>query len=177
MIGDKLFQRFEVTSVETDDVDASLVHIKVSFMPPAFPQINLDVLTMNKLKDHERAVLSAVMFDEGMVPIDNPTHDIGRALATLPNDDARTMKRKFRKAWRKLAKAEARQMNAKKPEIWMGNRFGAGKTNPSRQDRAARKQIVQHHFYEKLVRPILDQFEFGGENGPKGSKLTGEGPT
>lgn len=125
---------------------------------------------MNNLKDHERAVLSAVMFDDGIVPIDNPTHDIGRALTSLPKDDARTMKRKFRKKWRKLAKAEAHKVNAKKPEIWLNNRFGAGKSNPSRQDRAARKQIVQKHFYENLVRPILDQFEFGGENGPKKSR-------
>lgn len=121
------------------------------------------------LKDHERAVLSAVMFEAGVVPIDNTNHDMRRGLKELPPDDARALKRKFRKVWRKLAKEEARKMGkpAAQAQSWLTNRYGAGKSNPSRSDKEARKRIVQKHFYENFVRPILDKFESGRTEDPQ----------
>jgi hypothetical protein len=166
-----LIDCIKINSVDRDKNDPTRLLIKATVLaPPPYISANFTLKKnkiMTKLKDHERAVLSAIMFDNGMVPINNPTDDIGRALSSLPKDDARAMKRKFRKQWRKLARHEARRLNVKKPEVLLANRFGMSKSNPSRQDRLARKQLVQQHFYEKLVRPILDQFEFGGENGPQ----------
>lgn len=121
------------------------------------------------LKDHERAVLTALMFERGLIPIDNTSHDMSRALDQLTPEDARKLKRKFRKVWRRLARQEALKMGRKEPETWMKQRYGAGKTNPSRVDREARKRAVQEHFYRDLTRPLLDKFEKSGK--------TRQGPT
>lgn len=117
---------------------------------------------MKPLRDHEKAVLSAAMFEEGVLPIDDTYHDMRRALDQLPADEARKIKRRFRKVWRKLARQEAEEhsrVNVAGQQSWLKNRYGTGKNNPSRTDREARKRLVQEAFYKNVVRPILDKFE------------------
>ena len=120
---------------------------------------------MNRiLRDHERAVMSASMFEEGLLPIDNISHDMRRALDQLPKDEARKLKRRFRKVWRKLAKAEAQKISSNSrttasKDTLLRARFGVGKSNPSRLDRENRKRLVQEAFYNNVVRPVLEKFE------------------
>jgi len=56
------------------------------------------------LKEVERALVHSVMFSAGILPMEKTTLDMRRALQQLPPEEARALKRKFRKLWRKAAK-------------------------------------------------------------------------
>jgi hypothetical protein len=45
-------------------------------------------------------LMKAAAHERGIVPLERNHHDFNRILASLPPDDARAMKRKFRKLWR-----------------------------------------------------------------------------
>jgi hypothetical protein len=106
------------------------------------------------LLEHERALLHTLMFKAGLIPIDASHHDMRRALNQLPHDEARAVKRKFRKAWRKLVKSLTSKVTSKRKKI-LEEVYGVGKKNPSRSARQARKQAVLQHFL-KIVEPIIN---------------------
>jgi hypothetical protein len=85
----------------------------------------------------ERSLLRLLMLDKGIVPMDGTPFDANRTLAELPADEARAMKRKFRKLWRKAMKAQ-KEGN---PFRWPGPLVSNGST-PSRQQRQHRKLVV-----------------------------------
>ncbi len=121
------------------------------------------------LKETERAVLMTVMFQAGILPLEDAQHDQRRVLEQMDPAEARKLKRKFRKVWRKLAKQEGIKSASKtvaaatdlktRQNSYMERQYGKGKNNPSRHERQQRKKLVQEHFYGELVRPILDRFE------------------
>jgi hypothetical protein len=73
--------------------------------------------------------------EEGM-----PHHDFTRILATMAPEEARCSRRKFRKLWRKIAKAS--EASSK----YLGRRaardMGLHKVTPNRQEKNTRKTLV-----------------------------------
>lgn len=103
---------------------------------------------MDRLKNLQQqlAYLNAgivpVGFGEWGVPINM---DFNKVLATLPLDEARKMRRKFRKLWRKrLAKAEGSKLHSK-----LSRTMGLGESSPTKKQKQARKNEV---FCELTIR-------------------------
>src|SRR5579863_7974727 len=93
------------------------------------------------LRDVDRAFIHAAMFENGILPMEKTTLDMHRALSQLSPEEARTLRRKFRKAWRKAMRAEL-GTNNKKRDLLEKNakaKYGVGKRVPSRSERNARK--------------------------------------
>lgn len=107
------------------------------------------VPTRHAMKPADRALIYAVMLEHGIVPIEDPTFDMRRALATLPPEEARAIKRRFRKMWRKLAKQDKKAAAS----------AGLGKDAPSRLDRTTRKRLVLEQLWANKITPMLDRFE------------------
>lgn len=113
------------------------------------------------LRDVDRAFIQAVMFQLGILPMEKTDLDMRRALTQLPPEEARTLKRKFRKLWRKAMRAEVgngpktrstREASAK-------SKYGVGKHVPSRAERTARKKLVFDLLWEDYIEPMIKNFE------------------
>lgn len=112
------------------------------------------------LRDVDKAFISTVMFELGIIPIEDPNLDMRVPLKQLSPDEARVLKRKFRKLWRKYMKrmATAQVNNVARVKLIRG-KFGAGKTVPSRDERRQRKRVVYEHVWNDHIAPMLAQFE------------------
>lgn len=124
----------------------------------------------DQLKTPERMFIYAVSFEEGIVPLELATMDVGRALKDLSPEDARKMKRKFRKMWRKLA----RQATARtKAEVELAAPIAIGKNcdpalvkdvskkghKPSKRAKMRRKELVQGYIMRERVYPMIEKFK------------------
>lgn len=99
--------------------------------------------------------LQIEFFNQGMVPLSwrggggsSPWFDINKILADLPPEEARQMRRKFRKAWRKIAAHDLKRAgrSARKRLSIME----AGKEIPTRRAKNARKTEVLMAFNRKV---------------------------
>lgn len=84
--------------------------------------------------------------DAGILPVGGPAQgvplffDFNKVLATFPPDEARKMRRKFRKLWRKrLAKVEGSKLHNK-----LSRAMGLGETSPTKKQKQLRKNEVFH---------------------------------
>lgn len=110
-----------------------------------------------RLREVERALIHAVMFEAGIVPMEEPRHDMRRALEQLPPDEARAMKRKFRKLWRRAMRDKL--VGLKAPQVRFVKRvLGVGQQSPSRAVRTARKEMVFDAMWETTILPFLTRF-------------------
>jgi len=108
------------------------------------------------MNEAERLFIHTVMFREGIVPMEDPNMDVRRALADLPPDEARKLKRKFRKLWRKKMKSgvgKAITANAVKTH------FGTKGKQPTRANKQWRKQAIWDHLKKTQVDPMVKQFK------------------
>lgn len=114
------------------------------------------------------------MFEAGILPMEKTTLDMRRALQQLSPEEARVLKRKFRKAWRKAMRKEVGNPTGKRAEAKAQaakTRLGVGKHVPSRAERNARKQLVFDQFWEEIIGPLIENFEnAGGPPMPKGKR-------
>ena len=85
----------------------------------------------------EDIFLRISMLEAGLVPLTgaNLNYDVNKALADLPPDEARKMKRKFRKLWRKLTN---------RCRIFSAN--GNPQQKPDRRELLYRKRVVVASF-------------------------------
>lgn len=113
------------------------------------------------LRDVDRAFIQAVMFQLGILPIEKTHLDMRRALKQLSPEEARTLKRKFRKLWRKAMRAEIGNgpKTRETRERIAKQKYGVGKHVPSRSERTARKQLVFDVLWEQVIEPMLKNFE------------------
>ena len=114
-----------------------------------------------ELRDVDRALISSVMFQLGILPMERTDLDMRRALTQLQPEEARTLKRKFRKLWRKAMRAEVGngpKTRTSKTEA-AKKRLGVGKHVPSRAERNARKQLVFDVLWKNAIEPMLKRFE------------------
>jgi hypothetical protein len=101
--------------------------------------------------------LQHAFMEAGIVPIRMSANDLGlhifqdvnHYLDTLPPDEARKIKRKFRKLWRK---AVAESTGNSKTLIRHAKKlYGLGTPNPEKKHKMARKSAVMRYF-DKIVK-------------------------
>jgi hypothetical protein len=118
------------------------------------------------LRDVDRAFIHSIMFELGILPMEKTTLDMKRVLEQLDADEARQLKRKFRKLWRKAMKKEVGSPKGKRAETKehvAKQRYGVGKPVPSRSERNARKQLVFDQIWKEIIGPLVENFERAGE--------------
>jgi hypothetical protein len=114
------------------------------------------------------------MFELGILPMEKTTLDMRRALQQLSPEEARQLKRKFRKMWRKAMRKEVGNPKGKRADVKeqaAKSRLGVGKPVPSRAERNARKQLVFDQVWAEIIGPLVENFEnAGGPAMPKGKR-------
>lgn len=98
----------------------------------------------------EKMLNQTIMIGMGIVPIENLNTDVSGALEASSKEDARVMKRKFRKLWRKAAK---------KTNVFGSASVGQVGKVPSKQQKLNRKKIVKDEVMNEKVTPMLDNFK------------------
>ena len=101
-------------------------------------------------------LMKAAAHEAGIVPLEKTHHDFNRILASLPPEEARAMKRKFRKLWRKVAKAKPTK-NSRLKRITTG----LGTANPTRSQKNNRKHAVYMHLWLEAAMPLHKKIENG----------------
>jgi len=110
------------------------------------------------LNDAQRMFIHTVMFQEGIVPMEDPAMDVRRALEDLSPEDARKLKRKFRKLWRKqMRKEQSKVPDTRKAHVAQG--FVQPATRPTRRQKLARKKSVHAELMKTKVDPLYTQFK------------------
>jgi hypothetical protein len=92
-----------------------------------------------------QALISQEAYDAGIAPysFDKLNQDMNRLLADLPPEEARKMRRRFRKLWRNLARKNLLpNSNDLIRSSATANRVGLGKSKPEKQDAVSRKSWV-----------------------------------
>ena len=110
---------------------------------------------MNNLQE----LVEALIYHQlGIVPLSYDDRDINRVLSSLPADEARLMKRKFRKLWRK-------ESNYQPPShTKLGRQFatrykaqsGHGEAEPTKAQKRNRKFVVIRHV-KIMANSMLEQ--------------------
>ena len=124
----------------------------------------------DNLKTPERMFIHAASFEEGIVPLEVATMDVGRALKDLSPEDARKMKRKFRKMWRKLARQASSRTKSEvelAPARTIGKNCDPGLIQdaskkghkPSKRAKLRRKELVQGYILRERVYPMIEKFK------------------
>jgi hypothetical protein len=131
---------------------------------------------LNQLRDVDRAIIQAVMFQMGIIPMEKTEFDMTRVLRQLDPAEARTLKRKFRKLWRQAMRTgvdRGTRSSQKTKTLAATSRYGIGKRVPTRAQRNARKQLVFNQLWQDVISPLIQNFEnAGGASMPKGKSDT-----
>lgn len=98
-----------------------------------------------------RAFIHHVMFSKGIVPLETTDVDVRRALKGISEEDARALKRKFRKIWRKQVK------NADKND-YIAKKCGLASKEPTKMEKHARKQLVFNELWKTCIAPMIAKF-------------------
>lgn len=97
--------------------------------------------------------LTIEYMEMGIVPIGHDGapiwNDVNRILASLPPQEAREMRRKFRKEWRTLVKKSTRHGGKKGRRL--GRETGLGEAIPNRNRKLSRKQLVSHETFKRVL--------------------------
>jgi hypothetical protein len=101
-------------------------------------------------------MIEAAYHELGIAPIKDAGHNFNKILEGLNPEDARKMKRKFRKIWRKCAK------NKKLPSAYT-NQLGIGSDNPTKIQMRNRKREVSRHIIAERVMPLVSSFQEKGK--------------
>lgn len=130
------------------------------------------------LRPVDKAFIHSVMFEMGILPIEDPTLDMRVPLRQLSPEEARVIKRKFRKLWRRLMKQQVAAAGGKQGEAQkkaLGTKLGVGKHVPSRAERLERKRLVYERVWEEIIVPMLIRFENPERGNKVGDSKTKEG--
>lgn len=120
------------------------------------------------LRPVDKAFIHSVMFDLGIVPIEDPVLDMRVPIKQLTAEEARVVKRKFRKLWRKCMKKKIGNPTGKGGEYRESSTkrdLGVGKKVPSRRERLERKRMVFNQIWNDVIVPMLTKFENPERNG------------
>lgn len=102
---------------------------------------------MDKEPSLEKILRDAACMSLGIIPLNYQIHDgIKERLNSLPPEEARKMKRKFRKLWRKVAKQRS-----------LSTSVGLGDKLPAKSAMRRRKDIVRSEIVNKFVNPTLNK--------------------
>ena len=111
--------------------------------------------------EHDRMLVHAACHMVGIAPLGNVmAHDMNRVLSTISPEEARVMKRKFRKLWRKIAKERIRQSPGEsmgKSMVMRSLGFhpqADSVSPPSRRQKLNRKLAVSEYIHKTMVGPM-----------------------
>lgn len=107
-------------------------------------------------KPIDRMLIMTTMLNMNVLPLEFINHDMRRVLAQLPVDVARTMRRKFRKLWRREVKKDGPRAQA--------SHVGLGKQVPSRNERNERKRLVFEALWHDVIGPLVMKVENAGSS-------------
>lgn len=110
------------------------------------------------LRALDRVFIHTVMFNVGIIPMEDPGHDVSRVLAQLSPEDARKARRKFRKLWRKEIKSEQKKSHSR-DAAWIKKQVGQGSVKPSRSQKILRKSIVYRKLWIDIIQPLVQLAE------------------
>lgn len=113
------------------------------------------------MSESAKILMQAFMLGEGIVPLCNQEIDVNAALSTLPEHEARKIKRKFRKLWRKIAIGPKNEIYNPDYFTWY---LGKNPMKPSNAEKRRRKMLVRNYFYGEKIKPIIDKFNATGDN-------------
>ena len=106
------------------------------------------------MSDNINKIMEDVAYHSiGIVPIRDASKDFNRILSGLPVDEARQMKRKFRKLWRKCV------TDAKKSLRWgevYAIQLGMGTKHPTKKQKKRRKEEVKRKIIVNVVKPMTE---------------------
>lgn len=107
--------------------------------------------------NHLLKILANTAYHElGIAPIEYTVHDYSKLLKDLPPEEARALKRKFRKVWRSIVK----QGDPRLADL-RGRQMGLGATSPTKQQKNSRKREVHRRVMLDLVLPTLKKIKDG----------------
>lgn len=91
--------------------------------------------------DHPLAEImrSTLQHSMGIVPLAPGYYDVNKMLSTLPPSEARKMRRKFRKVWRKFVRNPPKGTSPR-----YVSQLGYGEPSPTRKHKQLRKEAVRH---------------------------------
>lgn len=120
----------------------------------------------DSLTEAERMFTHVVMFKEGIVPMENPHMDIRRALAGVDPEEARKLKRKFRKLWRSLRKNDPALKKKTQPQKYVApkmmgeeaEKIAVAQVKPTKTEKLQRKLAVHKHLMGTKILPLVKQF-------------------
>ena len=94
--------------------------------------------------------MKAAAHEHGIAPIEKSHHDFNRILSGIPEDEARVMRRKFRKLWRRYLKKSI----TKRGHRYRDTALGLGCKNPTRTQKNNRKNAVVAQLFVDTVGPL-----------------------
>lgn len=103
-----------------------------------------------------KILMNTAYHELGIAPIEYTIHDYNKLLKDLPPDEARSLKRKFRKVWRSLVK----QSDPRLVETF-SRQLGLGATSPTKQQKNSRKREVHRRVMLAHVLPTLKKIKDG----------------
>jgi len=138
-------------------------------------------LNRESLRAVDRAFIHNIMFELGIIPIEDWRLDMRVPLKQLTQEEQRVAKRKFRKLWRKYLKRSINGTNGGGNEFLresrvkhVKKRFGLGKKIPSHSEKAERKRIVFESVWNDRIAALIHGFENPSNPGEKKDDLTKE---
>lgn len=93
----------------------------------------------------KQLMLDVVVAASGIHPMRNTLFDMNKEMASLPAEEQRALKRKFRKQWRKAAKKRLRETTTPKGYRRVSDDYGLGLASdqrPTKKQKSARKVAV-----------------------------------
>lgn len=95
-----------------------------------------------------KAMQYAIAFELGIIPVDDSDQKLDAAFAQFPPDEARRMKRKFRKIWRREVKKIAKIIGKRRGQRYLDSYMSKG-GKPSKWQLAARRSVVYTDIMDK----------------------------
>ena len=92
---------------------------------------------MIELDSLNKFILSHIMWDANIIPIDDALKNMNEYISQLPPDEARKHKRKFRKEWRKFAR---------RSKYYVKAQMGLGSKTPTSSQSKWRKYYILYTF-------------------------------
>lgn len=119
------------------------------------------------VSDIRRFVIHTVMMEAGIVPLEDPYADVNRALRDIDPEEARRLKRKFRKLWRKACRKEKSYKPASQSRNEaIDKKYGVGSPRPSRRNCRNRKLSVYFALTIERIDPLVKHIVNDPESPP-----------
>lgn len=106
-----------------------------------------------------QALIAQEAYDAGIAPytFDKLSHDMNRLLSDLPPEEARKLRRKFRKMWRNLVRKNIRaNSNDLIRNSTIAHRMGLGTSKPQTQNALSRKSLVLNELSQRARKKVTE---------------------